>query len=406
MRARAFGIVAAAWFLLMAGVNLATPLYAVYRRELGFSSAVLTLIFAVYALALVPSLLLFGPLSDRVGRRRMIAAGLTVAVCGLALFASARGLWWLFAARGVQGLAVGMTSGAAGAALVELERGTRGRAALLAALAQAGGSAAGPVCAGLLAEWAPAPRRLCFVVGVGATAVALLAALPSTPGTGGGWAIQRPSVPAEIRARFALVAITGAVVWAVAALFLSVVPSYAGSLLHTANLALLGAVSALMLATSCAAQLAAERRAIPSRHAQPAGLALLLGGLVALVAAFPTHSLVVLLAGALLAGRGPRPRLPGRPGRRQPDRPARAPRRADRSLLHLHLSDGGGGGDRRRGARPARLAVPRGHGVLAGLRPGGGARRRLARRYSVSASQAAAASAWAGSMWCAASDSW
>ena len=61
----AFLVVAAAWFVMMAATNLATPLYAIYEREFGFSSAVLTLVFATYALVLAPSLLVFGQLSDR-----------------------------------------------------------------------------------------------------------------------------------------------------------------------------------------------------------------------------------------------------------------------------------------------------------------------------------------------------
>lgn len=55
------------------------------------------------------------------GRRRVTVAGLVASTAGLALFALARDTAWLFAARAVQGLAVGMISGAAAAALVELE---------------------------------------------------------------------------------------------------------------------------------------------------------------------------------------------------------------------------------------------------------------------------------------------
>src|SRR6188472_3906569 len=116
-----FLVVSSAWFAMMAGANLATPLYAIYEREFGFSSAVLTLVFATYALVLAPSLLVFGQLSDRLGRRRVLSAGLATAAAGLGLFALAHGLPWLFAARAVQGLAVGMMSGAAAAALVELD---------------------------------------------------------------------------------------------------------------------------------------------------------------------------------------------------------------------------------------------------------------------------------------------
>ena len=257
-----FYIVAAALFVLLVASNMPTPLYAVYRERFGFSSAVLTLIFATYAVVLVPSLLLFGQLSDRLGRRRVIAVGLGVAMLGLALFAAARGTAWLFAARAVQGLSVGAITGAATAGLVELEpNGDRQRAALLSVLAQAGGCAVGPLTAGALAQWAPEPRVLCYVV--------------------------------------ALIVIAAT---CVAALFLSVVPSYAAKLLDTDDLALLGAIAATMLATSCLTQWLAAGRA--SLHAQPTGLAVLACGLVALVLAFPLHSLPIVLAAALLAGAG------------------------------------------------------------------------------------------------------
>jgi MFS family permease len=90
--AAAFLVVGGSWTAAMAAANLATPLYAVYEKRFGFSSAALTLVFATYALVLAPSLLVFGQLSDRLGRRRVMAAGLATACSGLALFALADGI--------------------------------------------------------------------------------------------------------------------------------------------------------------------------------------------------------------------------------------------------------------------------------------------------------------------------
>jgi MFS family permease len=68
---RPFLILTVAFFALLLGSNLPTPLYAVYRERFGCSSAVLTLVFATYMVVLVPTLLVCGQLSDRVGRQRL-----------------------------------------------------------------------------------------------------------------------------------------------------------------------------------------------------------------------------------------------------------------------------------------------------------------------------------------------
>jgi MFS family permease len=307
-RSRApFFIVAAALFVLLMDGNLATPLYAVYRERFGFSGTVLTLVFAVYTAILIPSLLIFGQLSDRVGRRRVIAAALGVAALGLALLATAHSTAWLFAGRAVQGIALGAIVGTAAAALVELSPGgDQGVAAVATVVAQSGGSAAGPLVGGVLAEWAPAPRQLCYLVCLVLTLVMAAAVwrLPEPHPPTGEWRLQRPSVPREVRARFARAGITGAAVWAVGALFLSVVPSYVGQLLDTENLALLGVIPAVMLTAACFVQLVSVRGGMGPQRAQPTGLALLIAGVGVLVLAFPLHSLAPVLAAALLSGSG------------------------------------------------------------------------------------------------------
>jgi MFS family permease len=305
----ALAVLTAAFAAMLLSANLATPLYAVWARQFGFSTAVLALVFAVYALVLIPALLLFGQLSDRLGRRPVIALGLALAVVALVLFALATGTAWLFAARATLGVAQGMLSGAATAALAEQSpQGDARRPALLATLAQAGGTAVGVLLCGVLAQWGPAPERSPFVAGM-IVCLTVAAFLPLVPETAKrrprGLRIRRPAVPREIRAAFARVAVTAAAVWAVVAgLFLAIMPSYAGKLvLHTQNLALLGLVTALVLLASCAAQLVV-RRGVPAAEAQAGGLVLLALGLVALVLAGLSHNWIPLVAGTLLAGAG------------------------------------------------------------------------------------------------------
>jgi MFS family permease len=296
-----------AWLVVMAGANLATPLYAVYAERFHFSPLVLTAIFATYAIVLVPALVLFGRLSDRFGRRPVVVGGLATACVGLALFAAAQGEAWLFAARAVQGLAVGMISGAATAALVELDpHGSRRRAALGAGLAQAGGSALGPLSAGVLAEWAPDPLRLCYLVALGLTlvAAAFVLRLPERHEAREPWRPQWPRVPAEIRGSFFRLGLTAGAVWATMALFLSIVPSYTELLLSTRDLALVAAIAALALLASFAAQAVVERRKGSHRRDQAVGCILVALGLGGVVAAAPTGSIALLVAGSIVAGLG------------------------------------------------------------------------------------------------------
>jgi len=300
-------IVAGALAALLLGANLASPLYGVYRGLFGFDSLVLTLVFAVYALVLAPSLLFFGELSDRIGRRPVILGGLVVGTIGLALFVLATSVAWLFAARIAQGVSVGMAGGAATAALVELDpHGDRRHAALLATLAQTVGGAAGPLLTGILAQSFPAPRVLAYVVGMAACILAavLLLAMPE-PGQprGGAWSMPRPSVPRDIRVAFARVAVTGASVWAVVALFFAVVPSFATERIGIGNLAALGAISAIVLICSSISQVVSPDTIEP-HVSQALGLGLLTTGLAALVLASVTDNAIVLVAASVLAGTG------------------------------------------------------------------------------------------------------
>src|ERR1700712_2275371 len=54
--------------LFLAASSAPTPLYAIYQAEWGFSPITVTVVFGVYAVAVLSSLLVFGKLSDHIGR--------------------------------------------------------------------------------------------------------------------------------------------------------------------------------------------------------------------------------------------------------------------------------------------------------------------------------------------------
>src|ERR1700733_10002613 len=68
----AFWLVAGVCCLMFCAAGAPTPLYGVYRAQLRFSATTLTAVFAVYALVLLLTLLVFGSVSDYLGRRRVV----------------------------------------------------------------------------------------------------------------------------------------------------------------------------------------------------------------------------------------------------------------------------------------------------------------------------------------------
>jgi MFS family permease len=91
------------------------------NRELwGFSPLVLTLVYATYAFGVLTTLVLAGRVSDEVGRRPVLLAALGTLMLTTVVFMSAGSVGWLFAARGLQGLATGLALGAASAAMLDL----------------------------------------------------------------------------------------------------------------------------------------------------------------------------------------------------------------------------------------------------------------------------------------------
>jgi MFS family permease len=230
-RPAAFWTVAVLLTLMLAASGVPSPLYRVYAEQFGFGSGMLTVVFAVYAFALLVSLLVVGGLSDHVGRRPVLAVALVLEAVSMVLFLAAGGVGWLLVARIVQGLATGALTGAFGAALLDLQRPDRPLGALVNSVAPGFGLSAGAVGAGLAVEFLPAPTDWVFGL---LTALCLAAAvgvwvfLPeSSPRLPGARASLVPSVhvPAAQRRAFAVVLPCLVATWALGGLYASLGPS-------------------------------------------------------------------------------------------------------------------------------------------------------------------------------------
>lgn len=303
-----YGLAAFAFFVIILGGGLPTPLYVIYQKAWGFSPGILTVVFAAYAVGLLLVLLVFGQLSDRYGRRPILLLSIAVAIVSTIVFLLASNVGWLIAARVLSGVSVGLCANTASAALTEFEpRGNRDRAALTIAVITAVGVGVGPLYAGVLAQYAPDPLTLSFWVLLGllgASAAAVLAIRevrqrPSVP-TGSGHRLIR--VPREIRPTFFQAGLAAFIGFALAGIFSGLAPSFLASDLKITNHALSGATVLLMFGTAAIVPILLRGRV--HHQMMRIGAACVPLGLVAITFAVWTGIALPFVLGTVICGAG------------------------------------------------------------------------------------------------------
>ncbi|MFI5683092.1 MFS transporter [Streptomyces sp. NPDC051636] len=292
----------------MMGTTLPTPLYGLYRQQIGFSELIVTVVFAVYAVGVITALLVAGGFSDVLGRRPVLLGALGLSMLSAVCFLCEGGLPLLYAGRVLSGFSAGLLSGTGTAAVLDLAPpGGRARAGLAATAANMGGLGLGPLVSGVLARYAPWPLKLPFVVHLGlvALAVAVTCLLPETVRRSGPRPPLRPqgmTVPPEVRGVFAPCALAAFAGFSLLGLFTAVAPAFLAETLGEHNLAVTGALVFCVFGASTCGQLLMER--VGARRALPRGCLVLVAGLLLIGTSLFLTSLPVLLAGAVTGGVG------------------------------------------------------------------------------------------------------
>jgi hypothetical protein len=281
--------------------------YRLYAQEWHLSHTVTTAIFAIYPVVVVAALGGFGALSDHIGRRATMLAGLGASLAGTLLFAVAPHVVWLLAARALMGLGVGLTAGPSTAAMVEFsaDRAPK-RPALLTTLAQATGFTAALLVGGALIEYAPWPMRLGFWVLAGLLALLFAATwfMPrhTGPDRGGAWRPRLPSVPRPARKAFAIASIAMVTAYTHGVLVLSLGGQVAHDLVGSSNVFVNGAVLAVFPITLGVVGMAGKR--LGARAAMMFGACASAAGMGLLTLSVGCHDLSIFLLATAVAGAG------------------------------------------------------------------------------------------------------
>lgn len=285
--------------LVMAQPNLATGMMPLYRARWDLAPLLITVVFAVYLLALVPTLTVLGRPANRSGWWWRIAAGATAGVAADVVMALADSAAVACVARVAAGLSVGLVTGSVSGLILE-RVGDRGRTTM--ATATVLGSAVGTIAAAVVAQYLPAPTVTVYLVHGVLLAVVAIAVVLDRAATAPSVAAVGSTPSSTARHHPTTGYLSGIAAWVSAGLVVALLPSYGATVLHTRDLAVLAAPVTVYLVAAWLAQ-----RLIPvtSRLAEPpvAQAFIVVGVIVAgLVPVVP--DVTTLLVAGVVAGIG------------------------------------------------------------------------------------------------------
>ncbi len=308
---RAFWLIAATYMMVLFASAAPSPLYPVYQELWGFSALTLTLVFAVYVVTMLLSLLTVGSLSDHVGRRPVLAVALVLLIASMVLFVVAQDVGTLLAARALQGLATGAAMGTLTATTVDLQPSARTGSTIVGA-APAIGLASGVAVAGVLVEYAPAPRVLIYEIILGLFAALLIALLvvPETRERVGfdsrrhlaGTLAPQVRVPREVRTVFLASVPALVATWSLGGLYLSLGSSVVSRVFGVDNHGAAGAILFVFFACAAVTSLFVTDRSSTVKAAY--GFPALAAGVVISLAGVLIESLPLYIVGSIVAGSG------------------------------------------------------------------------------------------------------
>jgi MFS family permease len=306
-----FWLAAAAFLTAMAFSTIPTPLYVLYQDRDHFSSFVVTVVFAVYAVGVIASLLVTGHISDWVGRRRMLIPAFGIEIIAAVLFLVWPALPGLIVARVISGFGIGMITATATAYLRDLHAKSRpnagpGRFEVVSTAANIGGLGVGTLVAGALAEFAPSPLFVPYAVFAVLMVLSIIGVVlaPETvqpPLVRPRYHLQGISISGD-KASYLMAAAGAFVGFAVFGLFTSLAPGFVAVTLHHPSHLLAGVVPFITFGAAALAQTATGR--LGNRAQMFLGIGAEAAGLVVVAVGMEAPNLAAFLIGGGLAGAG------------------------------------------------------------------------------------------------------
>jgi len=300
----AFLLLASLTVSFLAGSSAPTPLYSVYMTEWGLTPLTITLIFGIYAVAVLLALLIAGRLSDHLGRRPVLLAATLSQAVTMFVFMTATGLAGLLVARFLQGLTTGAALGAIGAGMIDLDK---SRGTVANAVTPPFGTASGALVAGVLVQFLPFPTHLVYAVFslvFIAQALGLVFMNESISPRGGVLASLKPrlSLPRATREPLLLAAPVLVALWALGGFYGSLSPLLVKGMLGVST-PLIGALPVFVISAIGGLSVLALQK-LEGKDMMLLGAASLIVGAGVVALSLPHSDIAFFFLGTMIAGVG------------------------------------------------------------------------------------------------------
>ena len=287
--------------------TLPTLLYQKYAETFHFSELTVTIIYALYVVGTISTLLFLGRLSDSVGRHRIALPAIGVVALAALIFIFANNTYIIGLARVVSGFGIGLSAGAAIAWLRDLHGHNQGRAAMRKAVTMnILGLGLGPILSGVLLGFGPWRLRLTYIAYLLLLLPLAILTWRATETVQGRQQVKlsllKPSigVPAKLRLPFVAPSAIAFAVFSLTGFYSAIIPKLLVTTLHIQNQATDGLIIFLLFLAGVISVYVTGK--LSSRNAMLTGAALMLPALAILVAAEMAASILLLLISTTIGG--------------------------------------------------------------------------------------------------------
>ncbi len=290
------------FMLILAAASAPTPLYQLFQSEFHFSTLMLTLIFSVYALSLLGTLLIAGSISDYVGRKPVVLASLCLMILAMMTFYFSNSTSHLLFARTAQGIGTALATSTLCAIIIEIDE---KKGAKVNSFAPMTGMGLGMIITCSVFTFTQTPLKTVFLVLIILMVCALLF-LSFTTETAcskkGALKSLRASIciPKGSRNKLAAISPINIALWMLSGFYLSLMPSLILDSIENTNIWVNGSAFLMLTLFASGATLIAEK----IKHAMLIGIVLLLFGVTLILSGVNQSIAILILMGSMSSGIG------------------------------------------------------------------------------------------------------